>query len=257
MSKPITIAIDGPAASGKSTVGCELAKRLSYLYFDTGVMYRAVTWAALQQDLSIADEDAVTALAQQLHIDVLPVTVDDGRQYTILADGQDITWAIREPEVEAGVSTVSAYPGVREALVAQQRRISAQGRVVMVGRDIGTVVLPAADLKLYLDAQTGERAQRRYEELIQRGQKADYQGVLAAMQKRDKIDSGRKVSPLHPADDAIILDTSDLTIEQVLHWVEELIQENTHSNAETQKGKDAEAIHYNAETQRSKDAENV
>lgn len=225
MSKPETIAIDGPAAAGKSTIGYELAVRLDYLYLDTGVMYRAVTWAALRQGIDIADEPAVVALAERLHIDVLPPTKDDGRQYTVLADGEDITWAIRETDVEAGVSPVSAYAGVRDALVAQQRRISAQGRVVMVGRDIGTVVLPGADLKLYLDAHLEERARRRYIELVERGQKTSFHSVLAAMQRRDRIDSGRQVAPLQPADDAIIIDTSDLTTEQVLERVETLIRE--------------------------------
>jgi cytidylate kinase len=220
---PTTIAIDGPAASGKSTIGCELAKRLEYLYFDTGVMYRAVTWAALEQGLDISNEAGVTALAQRLKIDVLPPNADDGRQYTVLADGRDITWSIRGAKVEAGVSQVSAYPGVRKALVAQQRRISAPGRVVMVGRDIGTIVLPCADLKVYVDATVEERAHRRHNELIQRGQQSSYEDVLAAMQRRDEIDSGRAVSPLKPADDAIIIDTSGLTIEQVLAVIADLI----------------------------------
>jgi cytidylate kinase len=223
LPKPTIITIDGPAAAGKSTIGYELAKRLNYLYFDTGVMYRAVTWAAIHERLDISDEAAITALAQRLDIDVTPPTREDGRQYTVLADGQDITWAIRDADVEAGVSPVSAYAGVREALVVQQRRISVQGRVVMVGRDIGTIVLPRADLKLYLDANVKERAMRRYQELIRRGQEADYERVLASMQRRDDIDSGREVAPLLPADDAITIDTSDLNIDQVLEAIQEMI----------------------------------
>jgi cytidylate kinase len=218
------ITIDGPAAAGKSTIGYELAKRLNYLYLDTGVMYRAVTWAALNGGLDITDETAITALARRLDIDVTPPTRQDGRQYTVLADGQDITWAIRDADVEAGVSPVSAYAGVRDALVAQQRRISAQGRVVMVGRDIGTIVLPGADLKLYLDANVQERAMRRYQELIRRGQEASYKSVLASMRRRDDIDSGREVSPLLPADDAITIDTSDLNIDQVLEVIQEMLR---------------------------------
>jgi cytidylate kinase len=225
LPKPTTIAIDGPAAAGKSTIGCKLAKRLNYLYFDTGVMYRAVTWAALRDGISISDEAAITALAQRLNIDVRAPTAADSRQYTVLADGQDITWAIRGDDVEAGVSPVSAYPGVREALVSQQRRISAQGRLVMVGRDIGTIVLPDAELKIYLDANVNERAMRRYRELVVRGQEAKPEDVLSAMQRRDEIDSGRKVSPLVPAEDAIIIDTSDLTIAQVLDVIEGVIKE--------------------------------
>jgi cytidylate kinase len=225
LPKPDTITIDGPAAAGKSTIGSKLAQRLNYLYFDTGVMYRAVTWAALHRGLNISNQEEITALAQQLRIDVLPPNVDDGRQYTILADDQDVTWLIREAAVEAGVSPVSTYPGVREALVAQQRRIGAQGRVVMVGRDIGTVVLPHADLKIYLDARVRERAKRRYRELAQRGADASYDGVLVAMQRRDEIDSGRAIAPLQAADDAIVIDTSGLTIEEVLDVIAGLIDE--------------------------------
>ena len=225
MPKPDTITIDGPAAAGKSTIGSKLAQRLNYLYFDTGVMYRAVTWAALHRGLNISNPEEITALAQQLRIDVLPPNVDDGRQYTILADGQDVTWLIRDAAVEAGVSPVSTYRGVREALVAQQRRIGAQGRVVMVGRDIGTVVLPHADLKIYLDARVRERAKRRYRELTQRGEDANYDGVLVAMQRRDEIDSGREIAPLQAADDAIVVDTSGLTIEEVLDVIAGLIDE--------------------------------
>jgi cytidylate kinase len=228
LSRPTTIAIDGPAASGKSTIGYELAQQLGYLYFDTGVMYRAVTWVALQQGVDILDEAAVTALARQVRIDVVPPTVDDGRQYTVFADSQDVTWAIRSAEVDASVSPVSAYAGVRRSLVAQQRRISDQGRVVMVGRDIGTVVLPSADLKLYLDAQVEARAMRRYHQLVARHQQADYDSVLTAMQRRDRIDSGREVSPLRPAEDAIIIDTSDLSVQEVLELVTGLVQEHGH-----------------------------
>jgi cytidylate kinase len=228
LSRPTTIAIDGPAASGKSTIGYELAQQLGYLYFDTGVMYRAVTWVALQQGVDILDEAAVTALARQVRIDVVPPTVDDGRQYTVFADSQDVTWAIRSAEVDASVSPVSAYAGVRRSLVAQQRRISDQGRVVMVGRDIGTVVLPSADLKLYLDAQVEARAMRRYHQLVARHQQADYDSVLTAMQRRDRIDSGREVSPLRPAEDAIIIDTSDLSVQEVLELVTGLVQEHRH-----------------------------
>jgi len=222
--KPSTIAIDGPASSGKSTIGELLAQRLGYLYFDTGVMYRAVTWAALERSILIADEPAVTALAEQLDIDVIPPTLDDGRQYTVLADGADVTWAIRTLEVNGNVSFVSAYPGVRRALVRQQRRVAAEGPVVMVGRDIGTIVLPEADLKIYLDASVEERARRRWREERARGGEADYEMVLASMRRRDEIDSNRKASPLRVAEGAVILDTTDLSIEEVLAEAEQLIE---------------------------------
>jgi cytidylate kinase len=226
---PITIAIDGPAASGKSTVSELLARRLDYLYFDTGVMYRAVTWAALERGIPIEDEAAVTLLAEQLRIDVTAPTVDDGRQYTVLADGADgtpidVTWAIRAPAVDANVSPVSAYPGVRRALVAQQRRVAAEGPVVMAGRDIGTVVLPDADLKIYLDASVEERARRRCQELRERGNEADYEAVLVSMRRRDEIDSSRAVSPLRAAEDAVVVDTTDMSIEGMLAEVERLVE---------------------------------
>ena len=166
---PSTIAIDGPAASGKSTIGGRLAGELAYLYFDTGVMYRAITWVALDRKISIHDEAAVTHLAETVRLDVKSPTVSDGRDVTVLADGVDITPHLRRVEVDRGVSPVSAYPGVRQALTLQQRRIGEAGRVVMVGRDIGTVVLPAADLKIYLDASLRERARRRYLECRRAG----------------------------------------------------------------------------------------
>ena len=222
-ARPSTIGIDGTVASGKSTIGGLLAERLGYTYLDTGAMYRAVTWVALQQGIDIADEEAITALAESVEINITPPTADDGRQYTVYANGQDVTWQIRRPEVDANVSPVSAYPGVRKALTDQQRRIGQQGRMVMVGRDIGTVVLPEASLKIYLDATVEERARRRYREILERGEEADYEKVLSAMRRRDKIDSEREAAPLRPADDAIIIDTTELNIAEVLVKVEELI----------------------------------
>jgi len=221
--KPSTIALDGPAASGKSTIGELLAQRLGYLHLDTGAMYRAVTWVALEQGIDIADEEAITALAESIVINIARLTVDDGRQYTVFADGQDVTWQIRRPEVDANVSPVSAYPGVRRALTDQQRQIGRQGRIVMVGRDIGTVVLPEADLKVYLAATAEERACRRHREVLERGEEADYEKVLSAMRRRDKIDSERQAAPLRPADDAIIIDTTGLSIAEVLDRMEELV----------------------------------
>lgn len=217
------ITIDGPAASGKSTLGHKLAQALGYLYFDTGVMYRAVTWLALIQGLDIGDEAAITALAEQTPIDVRPPSIQDGRAYDVVVDGQDITWDIRRPEVDANVSPVSAYAGVRKALSAQQRRIGVRGNVVMVGRDIGTVVLPDAELKIYLDASVRERARRRYEEQRLRGEPADYDRILDAMRKRDKIDSNRAIAPLRPAKDAHILCSDGLDANQVLDLAKALV----------------------------------
>ncbi len=219
MPKPNIIAIDGPAASGKSTLGYRLAEMLNYLYFDTGVMYRAVTWLVLDRHVDPHNEAAVTALAEGTSIDVRPPSVADGRPCDVLVEGRDITWEIRQPEVESLVSVVSAYPGVRRALTAQQRRIGLRGQVVMVGRDIGTVVLPEADLKIYLDASAEERARRRYTEIIQRGGQADYDEILAKVIARDQIDSTRAVAPLRPADDAIRLDSDQLDADAVFEQV--------------------------------------
>lgn len=227
MTRSSVIAIDGAAASGKSTVGGILARRLGYLYFDTGVMYRAVTWVALNRGIAIENEAEVTALAEALVIKVTPPTQDDGRQYTVYADEQDVTWAIRQPEVDANVSPVSAYPGVRRALTEQQRRIAANGRIVMVGRDIGTVVLPEAELKLFMRASVEERARRRYLECRARGQSPTYEEILASMRRRDQIDSERAMAPLRPADDAIIVDTDALSIEEVMTQIEALVEMNS------------------------------
>ena len=224
MPIPQTIAVDGPAASGKSTIAELLAQALGYLYFDTGVMYRAVTLAALRQLQAVTDERAVTHLAETVHIDVREASQDDGRKSDVVLDGVDITWEIRAPEVDANVSVVSAYPGVRVAMTEQQRRIGKRGKVVMVGRDIGTVVLPDADLKVYMDASVEERARRRYDEVRQRGEAADYEAILASMRRRDEIDSTRKVAPLRPADDAVIVSTDGLSIEQVLEKIQALVK---------------------------------
>jgi cytidylate kinase len=216
---PSTIAIDGPAASGKSTIGKRLADALGYLFFDTGVMYRAVTWLALQRGLTMSDEAAITTLAESVPIDVRPPSQADGRACDVIVGGQDITWETRRRKVEANVSVVSAYPGVRRALSAQQRRIGQRGRVVMVGRDIGTVVLPEADLKIYLDASAEERARRRYDEIIARSGQANYDEILVKVIERDRIDSTRDVAPLKTADDAVVIDSDQLNAEEVFQHI--------------------------------------
>jgi len=223
MSVPTIIAIDGPAASGKSTVAEKLASDLKFLYFDTGVMYRAVTLAAIKRFNSTENEDEITLLARNIQIDVRPPEIQDGRLYDVLLNGDDVTWAIRQPEVDRHVSQVSAYPGVREAMTKQQRRIGQRGNVVMVGRDIGTVVFPEANLKIYLDASVEERARRRYLEMLGRGLTSSYDEILEAMKKRDRMDSSRLIAPLRPADDAIIICTDGLTVNEVLARVKELI----------------------------------
>lgn len=221
---PSIIALDGPAASGKSTVGRKLADTLGYLFFDTGIMYRAVTWIALQQDMDLKDESAITKLAQDVQIDIRPPSKVDGRACDILIADKDVTWDMRSGDVDANVSVVSAYAGVRKALSEQQRRIGLRGKVVMVGRDIGTVVLPEADLKVYMDASAEERARRRYDEIIARGEQADYDVILAKIIERDRIDSTRAVAPLRPAEDAVIIGTDELDAEQVFHRVLDLCE---------------------------------
>jgi len=225
MGQPTTIAIDGPAGSGKSTLGKLLAEELGYLYFDTGVMYRAVTLGAIRRGIDISDEVQIGQLAEDVHIDVQPPSVDDGRDNDILLDGVDVTWDIRTDIVNQYVSPVSVYAAVRDAMTAQQRRIAQDNKVVMVGRDIGTVVMPDADLKLYLDASIEVRAERRYQELLDRGEPADYDAVLKSLQNRDDIDSNREIAPLKPADDAVLIQSDCMGIEQVLERAKELIHD--------------------------------
>ncbi len=232
--RPSVIAIDGPAASGKSTVGYSLAEALDYLFFDTGVMYRAVTWAALQRNLDVDDGETVGALAEELPLDVLPPASDerDGRQCTVLVGSEDVTRAIRSPQVDRNVSAVSAHAAVREALTAHQRRIGLRYGsgvadkcgVVMVGRDIGTVVMPDAPLKVYLDATAEERARRRYKELQERGRPVDFVRVLEDINRRDRIDSSRALSPLRVAADAVAVDTTKLNPQEVVERILQLMR---------------------------------
>jgi cytidylate kinase len=213
----LAIAIDGPAASGKSTIGHMLAKRLGFLLLDTGCMYRALTWAVLELGLDPADEAAVTALARAINLDIAPADgYDDGRFYTVLLDENDITWQIRSAPVDVNVSQISAYQNVRKELVKRQRAIAARGDTVVVGRDIGTVVLPEAPLKLYIVASAEERARRRWRETIDRGGKADFDKILQDIIRRDQFDGQRLHSPMRPAEDAILIDTSGRTPKEIL-----------------------------------------
>lgn len=222
---PSIITLDGPAASGKSTVGRKLADTLGYLFFDTGIMYRAVTWIAIQHDMDLSDGIILTELAENAQIDIRPPSKNDGRACDVIIAEKDVTWEMRSSEVDANVSVVSAYAGVRKALTEQQRRIGLRGKVVMVGRDIGTVVLPEADLKIYLDASAEERARRRYDEIIARGEQSNYDEILKKMIERDRIDSTRAVAPLRPADDAVIIDSDKMDAEQVFEYVLKLCKQ--------------------------------
>lgn len=212
MPRPSLITIDGPAASGKSTLGELLARRLGYTFFDTGVMYRAVTLSALQQQLDCSDAGAMEHLARAIRIDVLSPTKTedggDGRPYTVLVDMQDVTWSIRSAEVDRHVSLVSRHAGVRTELIRQQRSIGQRGRMVMVGRDIGTVVFPDAPMKIYLETSLEERARRRLADLRSKDPKdpdpsLSLEQVEADLSRRDALD--RHV--LFPANDALIIHT--------------------------------------------------
>jgi cytidylate kinase len=214
------IAIDGPAASGKSTIGRMLANHLVFLFLDTGCMYRAVTLAVLQRGIDIDDEAAVVDLTESVELDILPPWgKKDGRLYTVLLDGQDVTWDIRTSEVDLNVSQVSAYKGVRQNLVDRQRILAKRGSVIVVGRDIGTVVLPEAPLKLYIIASTEERAYRRWIEQRNREKSLTYDQILADLIRRDRIDGNREHSPMRPAEDAVIIDTTGLSPEQILNQI--------------------------------------
>jgi cytidylate kinase len=220
---PRIIAIDGPAASGKSTIGQEIAQEFGYLFLDTGIMYRAVTWEVLKHHIAVSDEKNIEKIAQTIKIDIKPTSINDSRQCDVLIDGQDVTWLIRSQKVNDHVSQVSAYKGVRTAMTEQQREIGKRGNIVMVGRDIGTVVLPKADLKIFLEASIEERAKRRYAEVIARGGNDEYQEILKSMKKRDEIDSRRSLAPLKSADDAITIKTDGKTRDQVVNEILNLI----------------------------------
>ena len=219
MTKAKNIAIDGPVASGKTSVGLLLADRLGYLFLDTGVMYRAATWAALHKGLDINDEESVSELTEKLDLEVEKPSVNDGRVNDIRVNGIDISWEIKNDAVNDNVSQVSTYKRVRQVLTEEQRRFGEKGSVVMVGRDIGTVVLPDADLKIFLKASAEERAKRRFNEQKERNGEASYQDILDNIKKRDSIDSSRKLAPLVAAEDAVNIDTDGMTKEEVVEVI--------------------------------------
>jgi cytidylate kinase len=217
------IAIDGPAASGKTVIGAEVAQRLGYRFLDTGAMYRAVTWAALQAELDISDEAAIAVFAETVRVELADNEREGGR--VVLVDGQNATPHFREPAVEAAVSLVARVPRVREALVRIQRQEAASGRIVMAGRDIGSVVLPEARVQVYLDASRDVRARRRAEQLTHAGAAADLDTLVADLARRDGIDSSREASPLTAAPEAVIINTDDLSIEEVVRRIVALAHE--------------------------------
>lgn len=215
------MAIDGPASSGKSTVAKIIAKRFGYVYCDTGAMYRSVTWAALENGIDVSDTKQVIDLARRIKITFEPGQPDQ----RVFVDGHEVTKDIRTEKIAANVSAVAAIPEVRAQMVEQQRQIAQAGGIVMDGRDIGTTVLPDAQVKVFLVASAHERARRRYEENLQKGLATQSLDELeAAIKLRDQKDSTRKVSPLTQAKDAILIDTTSLTIDQVVDEISALIK---------------------------------
>ena len=211
--KPQLIALDGPVAVGKSSVGSLLAKRLGYVFFDTGMMYRAFTWKVLKSGTSTEDEQKLCQLANTTKFNFVPL---QGCYLSPFIDDEDVSSKLFYPEVEIHVPLIAKIAGVRQTLIQEQRGLAQRGKIVMAGRDIGTVVLPWAELKIFLTASIEERARRRYKELLERGENSSLEAVLADLKKRDKMDIHRTVSPLKPAEDAIIIDTENLSLEQVV-----------------------------------------
>ncbi|MGB9802572.1 (d)CMP kinase [Desulfofundulus sp.] len=216
MVPAISVAIDGPAGAGKSTVARELARRLGFLYIDTGAMYRAITLKALRRRLNLADEESLKALANQSRIEL---TTDPDRLTRVFLDGEDVTQAIREPEVTRHVSMVASLPGVREIMVDRQRELARSKNVVMDGRDVGTVVLPDAQVKVFLTASPEARARRRQRDLLARGYHVPLDSLVEEIMERDRQDSCRSIAPLKPAPDAWVIDSSDLSAEQVVEMI--------------------------------------
>ena len=215
------IAIDGPAVSGKSSVGKALASRIGYSYLDTGLMYRAATWNAVQNGVDVSDLESVAAATDEMRFSVSE-TATGGN--SILVNDEDVTRHLHSVSVDAAVSAVSAVGRVREIMVAEQRRLASEGGVVMVGRDIGTVVLPEAPLKIYLTATARTRAERRYKDFVSAGEDVDFKEILKSMQERDRADSSRANSPLRPAEDAKVVDTDQLTMDEVVDCLFELLE---------------------------------
>lgn len=221
MNKKIKIAIDGPASAGKSTVAKILASELNYVYCDTGAMYRALTLQALRHNIDVDDEEKLVALLKDTSISFEP----DEDQQKVFLNQEDVTMDIRQPDVTNNVSAISAHKGVREELVRRQQEIAQAGGIVMDGRDIGTAVLPDAEVKIFLVASAKERAERRYKENVSKGITTPLKVLQKEIEDRDYKDSHREVSPLVQAEDAIRLDTTSLSITQVVNKMKELMSE--------------------------------
>jgi CMP/dCMP kinase len=215
----LKIAIDGPAGAGKSTVARKVAEKLGYLYIDTGAMYRAATMIVLRHNFPVDNNELAGKALDQSTIELLPPDDGSAGRQRVVIDGVDETENIRTREITNQASAVSALPAVRDRLVARQRQLADRGGAVLDGRDIGTVVLPNADLKIFLTASPEVRAKRRQKELMESGQQVDYEVILKETIERDRKDSSRAIAPLRPADDAIMLDTDKLSIDEVVQAI--------------------------------------
>ncbi len=224
MPLPSIIAVDGPAGSGKSSVSFAAARRIGYLFVDTGAFYRAITLLALENHIDPAASAQVVALTHAATFDMTPDLNDDGRQFTFWTNGVDITPRLHHPDVDAHVSTIAANGEVRAAVLEAQRQLATRGRVIMAGRDIGSVVLPDADLKIYIDASLEKRAERRYNQRVANNEPADLDAIREGLRQRDEIDSTREVAPLHQPEDAVYLDTTDLTLDESIEHTLQIIR---------------------------------
>ena len=218
--KGLIIAIDGPSGAGKSTVAKALAKRLGYIYIDTGAMYRSVALRVKEKSISPEDESALSQLASSLHITLSP----EAERIRVFCDGQDVTEAIRTPQISRLASHISKQKGVRDGLVRMQREMGKEGGVILEGRDIGTVVFPDADVKFYLDAESDERARRRYDEMVEKGVKGDFKETQEELVQRDHNDMHRVHSPLKKANDAIYIDSTHRSVEEIVEEMARIVK---------------------------------
>ena len=222
MEKRLVITVDGPAGSGKSTVSKILAERISYVYLDTGLLYRAIAYKAMQRGIYIENDEALCELCNDIHI-----PIETGGDMKVLIDGEDVSDNVRTEEIGMLASSISAISGVRDALLPLQRNAGKYGGIVTEGRDMGTVVFPSADVKFYLDADVDERASRRYEQLIEDGGNAKLDEVRRGLEMRDQRDMGRKVAPLKPAQDSAVIDTTGIDIEKVVKMMVAIVEERS------------------------------
>jgi len=222
MEKRLVITVDGPAGSGKSTVSKILAERISYVYLDTGLLYRAIAYKAMQRGIYIENDEALRELCNDIHI-----PIETGGDMKVLIDGEDVSDNVRTEEIGMLASSISAISGVRDALLPLQRNAGKYGGIVTEGRDMGTVVFPSADVKFYLDADVDERANRRYEQLIEDGGNAKLDEVRRGLEMRDQRDMGRKVAPLKPAQDSAVIDTTGIDIEKVVKMMVAIVEERS------------------------------